>query len=110
MNVELAAHPRLRAAELDRAAELFGALATTSRLRILLALGPQERTVSEIVGRTGLSQPLVSQHLKTLRGLRLVRVHRSGRQAYYAVDDAHVLSIVRDALDHIREDEAPDEH
>ena len=99
----LAEHPEQEVV-LERTAEIFSALGTVSRLRILLSLVDGARTVTETVEATGLSQPLVSQHLKTLRGLRLVRVRRCGREAFYAVQDAHVLTIVRDALAHVGED------
>ncbi|RAD74801.1 transcriptional regulator, partial [Burkholderia multivorans] len=49
---------------------------------------------------TGLSQPLVSQHLKFLRGLHLVGVNRIGREAYYSLKDDHVAHIILDALAH----------
>lgn len=88
---------------LERTAEIFGALSTVSRLRILLALVDGDRTVTETVETTGLSQPLVSQHFKTLKGLRLVRVRRCGREAFYALEDEHVMTIVQDALAHVQE-------
>ncbi len=89
---------------LERTAEIFQALSTVSRLRILLSVVDGDRTVTEIVQATGLSQPLVSQHLRTLRGLRMVRVRRRGRKAFYALEDVHVMTIVRDAIAHVRED------
>ncbi len=94
----------LHEAAIERATETFGALSTPSRLRILLALADGEATVTDLVDATGFPQPLVSQHLKTLRGLRLARVRRSGRQAYYALDDDHILGIINDALDHAHEE------
>lgn len=91
------------AATLDEVAELFRALATPSRLRILLALERGEATVTELTEETGLSQPLVSQHLKLLRTMRLVDVRRDGRTATYSVHDHHVTHVVLDALEHVRE-------
>lgn len=81
-------------------ADLFKALATTSRLKMLLVLAQGEATVTHIVDSTGLSQPLVSQHLKFLRGLHLVGVDRIGREAYYSLKDDHVAHIILDALAH----------
>lgn len=91
-------------ATLERTAEIFGALATASRLRILLVLTRGETRVKELVAATGLSQTLVSQHLRTLRALRLVRVRRCGREAFYAIADQHVLGIAQAALAHVAED------
>lgn len=95
--------PAYDAAAIDRTAEVFKALAASSRLRILLVLTQGEAGVTEIVDETGLSQPLVSQHLKHLRSLHLVEVDRVGREAIYSFKDAHVSHILIDALDHALE-------
>ena len=85
---------------IERTAEVFKALATPSRLRILLLLSHGESPVNAIVNATGLSQPLVSQHLKMLRGMHLVSVHREGREAIYSLKDDHVAHIILDAMAH----------
>lgn len=95
--------PPYDAAAIERTAEVFKALAASSRLRILLVLTQGEASVTEIVDETGLSQPLVSQHLKQLRSLHLVDVDRVGREAIYSFKDAHVSHILIDALDHALE-------
>ena len=53
---------------------------------------------------SGLSQPLVSQHLRVLRAAGLVAVERAGRGAVYRIADRHVAHVVEDALTHARED------
>lgn len=88
-----------------RTAEVFKALATPSRLRILLVLCQGPSSVTNIVDETHLSQPLVSQHLKLLRGLQLVAVERSGREAIYALKDDHVAHVILDAIAHSSEAE-----
>lgn len=88
---------------LVRAAEVFKALSTPSRLRILCVLADRASSVSTLVELTNLSQPLVSQHLKTLRGNHLVTVRRSGREAVYALADDHVAHVIRDTIAHSRE-------
>ena len=88
---------------LIRTAELFKALSTPSRLRILCLLSDQPSSVSTLVEATRLSQPLVSQHLKTLRGNNLVTVTRTGREALYALADDHVAHVIRDTIAHSRE-------
>ena len=52
---------------MDDAAKLqtvFQTLGDANRLRIIKFIGERECSVSEIVQATGLSQPLVSHHLK----------------------------------------------
>lgn len=88
---------------LIRTAELFKALSTASRLHILCVLSGQPSSVSTLVAATHLSQPLVSQHLKTLRGNNLVTVTRTGKEALYALVDDHVAHVIRDTIAHSRE-------
>ena len=90
-------------AELEAAARLFKALATPARLRLLCLLEEGPATVSGLVERSGLSQPLVSQHLRTLRENALVSLTRSGRESVYALADTHVGHIVADAIAHTAE-------
>jgi DNA-binding transcriptional ArsR family regulator len=88
---------------LESAAELFKALSSASRLRLLRLLGEGESGVTALVEASGLSQPLVSQHLRVLRAAGLVAVSRVGREAIYSVADRHVSHIVDDAVEHADE-------
>lgn len=85
------------------AAELFKALGNESRLRILHLLDSEPLSVGNLVALTGMSQPLVSQHLRTLRNVGLVSSERVGKGVIYDVADVHVAHIVRDALEHTQE-------
>lgn len=89
--------------DLEPAAELFKILSSASRLRLLRALSAEASTVGRLAESTGLSQPLVSQHLRTLRSAGLVSVERIGREARYSVADTHVTHIVDDAVRHALE-------
>ena len=64
----------------------FNAVAEPKRRKILEALGPTERSVNEIVGILGWSQPMVSKHLAVLKKVGLVRERREGRQRLYRVN------------------------
>jgi len=59
--------------------------------------------VSDIAERLGLSVSLVSHHLRLLKGARLVRAERQGKQVYYEADDLHVRRMVEDMVKHIAE-------
>ncbi len=89
--------------DLEPAAELFKALSSVSRLRLLRILSSGTSTVGQLADASGLSQPLVSQHLRTLRSAGLVSVERIGREAHYEVADVHVSHIVDDAVLHALE-------
>ncbi len=56
------------------------ALADVNRLRIVRRLADGEASVAELIAHVGLSQPLVSHHLKRLRVAGLVETHRVGRE------------------------------
>ncbi|HWI03214.1 MAG TPA: metalloregulator ArsR/SmtB family transcription factor [Acidimicrobiales bacterium] len=88
---------------LEAAAELLRALANPHRLAIVAALKDQARCVHELVEALGVSQPLVSQHLRVLRASRLVRSQRRGREIAYSLGDEHVFHIVHDAVVHATE-------
>jgi DNA-binding transcriptional ArsR family regulator len=54
--------------------------------------------VTQIVEELGLSQPLVSHHLRELKRALLVKVERSGPFIYYQTADPRIIEILR-ALD-----------
>jgi DNA-binding transcriptional ArsR family regulator len=85
------------------AGDLLKALSAPARLAIVIELANEALQVNELVERLELSQPLVSQHLRVLRGARLVTVERRGREAIYSLADRHVAHIVADAIQHSSE-------
>ncbi|MGO2659974.1 ArsR/SmtB family transcription factor [Mycetocola reblochoni] len=88
---------------LIEAARLFKVLGNESRLGLLRLIGDAECSVGALVEATGLSQPLVSQHLKTLRDAGLVVATRRGKAVGYRLADLHVSHVIADALAHVRE-------
>lgn len=78
-------------------AKLFYGFSDTSRLAILEALREKPLNVGEIVGRTGLSQSNVSNHLGCLRDCGLVIREQQGRYAVYRLSDARVASLLETA-------------
>jgi DNA-binding transcriptional ArsR family regulator len=56
------------------------ALADVNRLRIVRRLAEGESSVAELIAHVGLSQPLVSHHLKRLRVAGLIETRRVGRE------------------------------
>ncbi len=88
---------------LDLASELLKSLAAPVRLAVLLELDSGPRCVHELVDALGVSQPLVSQHLRVLRSARLVAAERRGREVVYRLLDDHVARIVGDAIRHSEE-------
>jgi ArsR family transcriptional regulator, zinc-responsive transcriptional repressor len=59
--------------------------------------------VHELTEALEVDQPLVSQHLRVLRGARVVAADRRGREVVYRLEDEHVGHIVADAITHVAE-------
>jgi DNA-binding transcriptional ArsR family regulator len=75
-------------------AKLFRGFADPSRLGILEALRDGPLTVGEIVLRTGLSQPNVSNHLSCLADCGLVLREPRGRFVSYRLSDERVAALL----------------
>ena len=84
-------------------AETFRVLGDPTRVRILDALSGGELCVCDIASLAGISESAVSHQLRLLRGMRLVRYRRSGRLVFYALDDHHIIELLRQGLTHVQE-------
>jgi len=80
--------------DLRSVAFLAKAMADENRLRIILSLTNGKKTVSRLVEELGISQPLVSHHLKELKRALLVSVERSGPFIHYELADQRVAAIM----------------
>jgi DNA-binding transcriptional ArsR family regulator len=85
------------------AGELLKALAAPLRIGIVTELAAGPRCVHELVDALGAPQPLISQHLRVLRGADVVRGARRGREIAYSLTDDHIARIVADAVSHATE-------
>lgn len=92
---------------LAKAAAIFQQLSNQTRLQTLLHLNETPATVSELCAMLNISQPLMSQHLRSLKQAALVSGTKNGKTVTYALQDAHVAHIVQDAIAHIAENHQP---
>jgi DNA-binding transcriptional ArsR family regulator len=82
-------------AQTDLVARYFRALADANRLRILELLRDEgELRVGELVARTGLTQPNVSNHLACLRWCGFVSRRRAHRVVHYSIADERVVKLL----------------
>lgn len=88
---------------LVEAGELLRALAAPVRIAIVLQLRVAERCVHELVDALGVTQPLISQHLRVLKAAGVVYGERHGREVVYRLVDEHLAHIVVDAATHAEE-------
>jgi DNA-binding transcriptional ArsR family regulator len=101
MPASVTSSSRTVAADVQAASELLTALASPVRLSIVALLDEHgSRCVHQLVDALGVPQPLVSQHLRVLRGAGLVAGARRHREVDYRLVDGHVAHIVRAALAH----------
>jgi len=83
----------LSTTQLRLIAQRFKALAEPSRLEILSVLKGGERTVTEILDRTGLGQANVSKHLQLLHAAGFVTRRKVGVSTWYRLADADVFRL-----------------
>ncbi len=74
--------------------ELLQTLGDRNRLLILSTIGTSKTSVSEIVGKIGLSQPLVSHHLRVLKERSIVETERSGPFIFYYLSNPRLLDVL----------------
>src|SRR5947209_15365986 len=107
-------HPRVAASRAQLLAEttaqalaaIFHALGDPTRVRIVALLLHEELCTCDLANITGITESAVSQHLRVLRGLRLVKSRRAGKQVFHSLDDAHVALLIQIGLSHVRDGDA----
>ncbi|MDN5747192.1 MAG: metalloregulator ArsR/SmtB family transcription factor [Pseudonocardia sp.] len=88
---------------LAAAGDLLRALAAPVRIAIVLQLLESARCVHDLVDALGVTQPLISQHLRVLKAAGVVHGDRHGREVVYSLVDDHLAHIVVDAVAHAEE-------
>ena len=66
-----------------------------TRYRIIEALLGGSKTVNELVGLVNLSQPAVSQHLKSLKSYNLVTDEKRGQEVWYSVNAEYTIKLLK---------------
>lgn len=84
-------------------AETFRALADSTRAKVIYSLLHQELCTCDLAAIIGSSESGVSQHLRVLRQLRLVKSRREGKMVYYSLDDTHIRILLLVCLSHVRD-------
>ena len=89
--------------EVAALAETFRLLGDPNRLRIVLSCLDGPVGVGALAEKVGLSQSLVSHHLRLLRATRLLKAGKAGRQVFYSLPDCHVRDMLTNLIDHVTE-------
>lgn len=82
--------------ELEKLAKTLKVLGDSNRLGIVMSISRDSRSVTEIINATGLSQTLVSFHLRTLRDTEIVKTRREGPFIYYSLSEPTLIDILHD--------------
>lgn len=102
-DAELAAElSRLEDATGGRLADLFKMLGDTTRIKLLGKIAAGEMRVGDIAGALGMQPSAISHQLRVLRAARVVTCRREGKEAWYSLDDDHVVKLMRLGLEHVR--------
>jgi ArsR family transcriptional regulator, arsenate/arsenite/antimonite-responsive transcriptional repressor len=80
----------------ERLAGLLGTLGEPNRLEICRLLARRPATISDLVDELGLSQPLVSHHVKRLREGGLIETLEPSRRSPYRVKPQILEGISRE--------------
>jgi len=90
---------------LEQLAEEFKVLGDKTRLRILALLRDGEHCVCDLTEVLGISQPGVSQQMRKLRQIGLVKERRGGQWIYYSLNPENpMLKILLPLLPDLPED------
>jgi len=84
--------------------EIFKALGDETRTRIVYLLAQGELCTCDMAAVLEMSLPAISHHLRLLKLMRLVKHRREGKNVFYALDDEHILHIIREAQAHFAEE------
>lgn len=83
-------------------AETFKVLGDQTRIKILSLLAQTEMCVCDIADTLQMGQSAISHQLRVLRGARLVKFRKDGKEAWYSLDDDHVVGLMNQGLEHIK--------
>ena len=89
--------------ELYDLAELFKVFGDSTRISIMFALLKQELSVGEIADRLEMNASAISHQLRVLKQAKLIKSRRSGKNIIYELADEHVVTIIKQGVDHILE-------
>ena len=79
----------------DKIQRLGKGIASPTRYRIVEVLMEGPKSVSDIVSKVKLTQPAVSQHLRTLKSCGLVQSTKKGQEVFYTLNARYMIDILK---------------
>ena len=83
--------------------DFFKVMGDSTRIQLLWALEESELCVGELAAILDMTKSAVSHQLKVLRTAKLKKKKKRGKNVYYSLNDEHVQTIVKMALEHVCE-------
>lgn len=74
--------------EMDKAADILKLLGNETRITMMKILDDHDCCVCEFVEIFKVSQPSISQHVRKLRDIGLVREERKGQWIFYSINES----------------------
>lgn len=95
----------LAAGQAQEMAETFRILGDPTRMKLVWILSKGELCVGDLSVLLEMNQSAVSSHLRILRNHHLVKFHKIGKMVYYALNDDHIVHLLAECLEHVRDRE-----
>ena len=100
-NIKQALCHKLDDEQSQKLAEIFKILGIPTRIKLLSLLINEEMCVCDIAEALNMEQSAVSHQLRILRDARLVRFRKEVKEAWYTLDDEHVVKLMAQGMEHI---------
>ena len=84
-------------------ADFYKVFADSTRIKILYALLQSELCVCDLAEVLGASHSAVSNQLRMLKQMKLVKFRREGKAIVYSLSDDHIQNILSQGFEHITE-------
>lgn len=79
----------------DKIQQLGKGIASPTRYHIVEVLMDGPKSVNDIVENVKMTQPAVSQHLRTLKACGLVKSTKRGQEVYYALNARYMIDLLK---------------
>ena len=79
----------MKTIDVQRASQLLKLLGDPTRLTMMKLLKSHECCVCEFVEIFNMSQPAISQHLRKLKDIKLVKEERRGQWIFFSINEQH---------------------
>lgn len=91
MTAQVSLDPEAMLEHVGDAERYLKQIANKTRLMILCSLLENEQSVTQLLQKIPVSQPVISQHLAVLREASLVSTRREGQVIIYSLADARII-------------------